>query len=86
MITQNLGTWQPDGNRSQCGQRVKLGNIVGGEDTKPGEFAYMALLGYRIGSDVYYTCGGSIINKWYILTAAHCVTPREPVYVHFRFL
>ena len=43
--------------------------------TKLGEIPYMALLGYDTFNNktAYYTCGGSVINKWYILTAAHCV-------------
>ena len=47
--------------------------IVGGSITKLGDFPYMALLGYDVFGQIYYTCGGSLINKWYVLTAAHCV-------------
>jgi secreted trypsin-like serine protease len=70
---QDLGTWKPDGgDQRECGLRTVPSNIVGGEDTKMGEFPYMALLGFETQGDVFYTCGGSVINKWYILTAAHC--------------
>ena len=36
---------------------------------------FLGLIGYTGGSfpGVTYQCGGSLINKWYYVTAAHCV-------------
>ena len=71
---QSTGKWKPSGSKKECGNRVSLSNIVGGKITKNGDFPYMALLG-KTASDGknLWSCGGSLINKWYVLTAAHCI-------------
>ena len=45
--------------------------IVGGQDSDRGEFPFMVSL--KKGDK--NICGGSILNKRYIITAAHCVSP-----------
>ena len=60
--------------------------MVGGEDTQPGDFPFAALLGYiaqrqtgntkgkpvRIYNETKWSCAGTLINRWFVLTAAHC--------------
>ena len=79
---QNSGLWRPINNDYdivECGTRLKNTNIVGGKTAKLGDYPYMALLGSTQQNprtkktETFYTCGGSLINKWYVLTAAHCV-------------
>ncbi|XP_015905531.1 trypsin-1-like [Parasteatoda tepidariorum] len=59
----------------ECGkQTVRNGRIVGGEDAFDGEFPFMVSL--RLGGSAYgqHHCGGVILKKLWVLTAAHCVT------------
>ena len=53
--------------------------IVGGQEATPGEWPWQAAL-VRKGEDPYYGqfCGGSIIARDWVLTAAHCVETRGP--------
>lgn len=57
-----------------CGP-VTQQKIFGGNKTGVFDYPWMALLFYDTGSQApEYRCGGSLINKRYVLTAAHCVT------------
>lgn len=72
----------------ECGGFPNAEQIFGGERTLPGEFPFLALLGYtsqrrsqilvqgkRVMEDFkVWVCAGTIINNWYIVTAGHCVT------------
>ena len=74
--------WKPNEDKGECGEKLNFaqipterkGRILGGSITKLGEINFMALLGYeKLPGQIFYTCGASIINKWYVLTAANCI-------------
>lgn len=61
---------------SDCGIVSVTDRITGGELAAMGQFPWMAILGYtqRGVNFVQFLCGGSIITKNHILTAAHCIS------------
>lgn len=68
-----------------------MDKILNGDATGLDEFPWMALLQYRKrDGSLTFSCGGSLINQRYILTAAHCVTGKilqrvGPLYVTNKF-
>ena len=80
----------------QCGKRCltskcypKTGfrkkRMVGGTFSKPGELPWQIQINYNDGER---NCGGSILNKYWILTASSCTSERKPesIYVGVGFL
>ncbi|XP_043255138.1 melanization protease 1-like [Colletes gigas] len=61
-------------NEDVCGPAT-IPKIIGGNKTGVFDFPWMALIAYDTGRQIpEFRCGGSLINKRYVLTAAHCVT------------
>ncbi|XP_055643811.1 chymotrypsin-C-like isoform X2 [Toxorhynchites rutilus septentrionalis] len=61
-----------------CGRQLALvgGLIKEGYKSRPGEFPWHVALFHRVGSsdNFNYQCGGTLVHKYLVVTAAHCVT------------
>lgn len=53
---------------------IRMPRIIGGDETEPGEFPWTA----SIKLNNQPICGGSLIDRSWILTAAHCVVGYDP--------
>ncbi|XP_052872897.1 polyserase-2-like [Anopheles cruzii] len=67
-----------DYSDQECGQRLaaKEGLVKGGYPTRPGDWPWHVALYQRgVNSDGFeYACGASIVHRYLVITAAHCVT------------
>lgn len=52
------------------------GRIIGGKDAEPGQFPHQASVRYI--SINRHFCGASILNSYWLLTAAHCTKGDSP--------
>ncbi|KAM9408173.1 elastase-1-like [Pholidichthys leucotaenia] len=53
--------------------RDSIGRVIGGEVATPNSWPWQISLQYRSGSSYYHTCGGTLIERGWVMTAAHCV-------------
>lgn len=59
-----------------CGYHPLGRKIIGGKATELDEFAWMAILQYKDGNgSLKQACSASLINREFLVTAAHCVDP-----------
>lgn len=61
---------------SNCGEETSE-RIVGGERTDIDEFPWTVLLEYQKPNGITTACGGVLISKRYVLTAAHCLKGKD---------
>ncbi|XP_054473549.1 elastase-1-like [Anoplopoma fimbria] len=47
--------------------------VVGGEVASANSWPWQISLQYKSGSSYYHTCGGTLIRRGWVMTAAHCV-------------
>lgn len=72
-------------NPPECGKTKVLdaNRVIGGSNAPEGAWPWMALYGKGTSANPRFTCGGSIITKRHVLTAAHCLLEGTSKFVYF---
>lgn len=59
--------------------RDKEPKIVNGTDATTEEFPFIVSIQWIYNETAaFHSCGGSVLNSWWVLTAAHCLEDTEP--------
>ena len=59
-----------------CGSPKQLGRIVGGQVASNRDWPWQ--VGLQTLTDDFIFCGGSLLNREWVLTAAHCIYRNNP--------
>ncbi|XP_053698574.1 trypsin-1-like [Sabethes cyaneus] len=65
-----------------CGINSNSSRVIGGQEAEEHKYPWMVALYYKN----KFTCGGSLINELYVLTAAHCVFNTDRSLFSVKFL
>jgi len=75
----------PSKSKFECGIQpdIDTGFVIGGNATTLAEFPWTVLVGKlsRDGTRTRWYCGGTLINRWWVVTAAHCTRGLKKVRV-----
>ncbi|KAL9953476.1 hypothetical protein ACROYT_G040898 [Oculina patagonica] len=68
-------------NEVSCGFRPSKSRIVGGTVAKVNSWPWQVMLKYSYGGQF---CGGSLVDSYWVVTAAHCVDGKSPSSIKIR--
>lgn len=76
--TTSKPTRRPPLRKDQCGVETGGYRIIEGDDAQVGQHPWVAILQYydSRGDQTSAKCGGTLISRRYVLTAAHCKNDR----------
>ncbi|KAK2721773.1 hypothetical protein QYM36_003924, partial [Artemia franciscana] len=77
---------KPFGLPRECGiSRFLSTRIVGGKESQPGSWPWMAALVYRLPDGaLFFGCGGALVTNRHVITAAHCTSDGEDFLKYVR--
>jgi len=76
-VTTTTTTTTASNSCAKCGLKTQGRRVVGGENTEVNEYPWMVGLYTRTSS--LPSCGGSLINSKWLITAGHCHTSSHPL-------
>ena len=62
------------GDTAECGTRNSLKRVVGGAESQVNEYPWM--VGLKMSGNSYPSCGASLLNSLWVVTAGHCIDTR----------